>query len=576
MNGIGTTGGGYTGIGITGQDVLIYGNLLVSGGIDPIYLALTPRPSGPQGFTNPLWVDNIGNLRSDKILIENTANTNFTTITPTSVSIQDALGNPTYTNTATAANITLQDSNSHSNLIATTSITITDGVAPNNIVNTITSGGSILNNTTATDIYTASYNTTGYSASRNEIGVNAKGVVVDTANGIGYSYNDPLTLDDVSLTMKLNGLQGEITCVNLLGPTNLPINFVASALTLNNIPITNPNINQVLLQGTNAGNQSIANINNVELASINSNGGGTIIISNALNLGSNGVSFLKLDNDMNANGVTINNCQNINTNQINGASITSVGLLWSDFTGTSAYAGLPSQTYSISNLPNQTDQTVSYFRVTSTALNGYSELAVGGLEIRDLNSSTSTSYGSNNISSTNGTAFTIMAGSGASQPLNLNCSQLVINGSAYPPAIPTLRPLFYSSGSGSFSIGSSVWATQGTIYTFNMTPNTAFVMSVNFIVYTDSYESTGAMYLNTHNSITTFPPSTYTSTRPVARTGESNTFSTGGTSQFVFNDTISFTSDNNGQLKMDLYLGHNGGTWSGNYNWSMFANILSP
>jgi hypothetical protein len=69
MNGIGTTGGGYTGIGITGQDVLIYGNLLVTGGIDPTYLALTPGPTGPQGFINPLWVDNSGNLRSEKIYI---------------------------------------------------------------------------------------------------------------------------------------------------------------------------------------------------------------------------------------------------------------------------------------------------------------------------------------------------------------------------------------------------------------------------------------------------------------------------------------------------------------------------
>ena len=60
--------GGYTGIGVTG-DVLIYGNLLVTGSIDPIYLALTPQASGPVGFTNPLWVDNSGFLRSEKIYI---------------------------------------------------------------------------------------------------------------------------------------------------------------------------------------------------------------------------------------------------------------------------------------------------------------------------------------------------------------------------------------------------------------------------------------------------------------------------------------------------------------------------
>jgi hypothetical protein len=89
---------------------------------------------------------------------------------------------------------------------------------------------------------------------------------------------------------------------------------------------------------------------------------------------------------------------------------------------------------------------------------------------------------------------------------------------------------------------------------------------------------TGAMYLETFNSNGFYPPSTYTNGRPVAQTGNNNTFSTGGsgTSQFVFNDIINFTTDSNGQLIMDLYLGHNGGTWSGNYYWSMFANILSP
>jgi hypothetical protein len=75
MNGIAGSTAGYTGIGVTGQDVLIYGNLLVTGGIDPTYLALTPQASGPQGFINPLWVDSVNSnaLRSQNILIDNTA-----------------------------------------------------------------------------------------------------------------------------------------------------------------------------------------------------------------------------------------------------------------------------------------------------------------------------------------------------------------------------------------------------------------------------------------------------------------------------------------------------------------------
>ena len=75
----GTASIGYTGTGYTG-DVLIFGNLLVTGGIDPIYLALTPQPSGPAGFINPLWIDSInGNaLRSQNIYMDNTNGTGNT------------------------------------------------------------------------------------------------------------------------------------------------------------------------------------------------------------------------------------------------------------------------------------------------------------------------------------------------------------------------------------------------------------------------------------------------------------------------------------------------------------------
>jgi hypothetical protein len=48
MNGIGLTGG-YTGIGVTGTDVLIYGNLLVTGTIDPEKIILSKSPSNLYG-----------------------------------------------------------------------------------------------------------------------------------------------------------------------------------------------------------------------------------------------------------------------------------------------------------------------------------------------------------------------------------------------------------------------------------------------------------------------------------------------------------------------------------------------
>ena len=87
MNGIAGSTAGYTGIGITGQDVLIYGNLLVTGGIDPTYLALTPGPTGPQGFINPLWVDNSGNLRSEKIYISQSTTGANATLTQSNLTI---------------------------------------------------------------------------------------------------------------------------------------------------------------------------------------------------------------------------------------------------------------------------------------------------------------------------------------------------------------------------------------------------------------------------------------------------------------------------------------------------------
>jgi len=127
MNGLGITGGGYTGIGVTGQDVLIYGNLLVTGGIDPIYLALTPQASGPIGFTNPLWVDNSGFLRSDKILLS--VGTDTLTLDETSI---------THSNTTNPLSITsnqnlILDSSSNGGLSLNSGILTTDIGDVNNV-----------------------------------------------------------------------------------------------------------------------------------------------------------------------------------------------------------------------------------------------------------------------------------------------------------------------------------------------------------------------------------------------------------------------------------------------------------
>jgi hypothetical protein len=92
---IGPTGAGYTGIGYTG-DVMVYGALYVQGGIDPTYLALTPQPSGPPGFPNPLWVDTSGFLRSEKISCNAGGSTRID-ITPTTITqVEPLVGTLTY------------------------------------------------------------------------------------------------------------------------------------------------------------------------------------------------------------------------------------------------------------------------------------------------------------------------------------------------------------------------------------------------------------------------------------------------------------------------------------------------
>ena len=145
----GATGPGYTGIGYTG-DVMIFGNLYVEGGIDPTYLALEPQPSGPTGFTNPLWVDSVnGNaLRSQNIYMDNpsgtgntgayislipdntnqiilndgaTVNANSNIINYSSMTISDALN----TLTIDKNNIT------HSGVIGPLTITATDAISLN-------------------------------------------------------------------------------------------------------------------------------------------------------------------------------------------------------------------------------------------------------------------------------------------------------------------------------------------------------------------------------------------------------------------------------------------------------------
>ena len=274
-------------------------------------------------------------------------------------------------------------------------------------------------------------------------------------DGVFYQTNNTYSFptEHTKLSLKSSSTAGTITCYNLATSTSAPLDFQASALTLNGSPFPTyitPNIYDVLIAGNNALGLNITGLNNVDLSTINSisypppppSWNDTLTVSNVAS------------QDINMNSNNINAVNNINLNTINGLSPTTIGLNWGDFTGSNAYANLPSQYYEVLSYPSYTRQYYDRFETENQIAFQNSQLSYNTLTFQDNPSGTSTTYGSNNISSTNGTAFTITAGSGASQILNLNCSQLVINGNAYPPAIPTLRPLFYSNSSGSFSVSS--------------------------------------------------------------------------------------------------------------------------
>jgi hypothetical protein len=156
MNGYGAGGtAGYTGIGITGQDVLIYGNLLVTGGIDPTYLALTPQTSGPTGFTNPLWVDSVnGNaLRSENIYM-NVENTDkYISLTPNSNSAQIILSDGLtqgFTNSLTYQKIELLDDPSANTTITSSTFNTTYLKDPSNNYVDIKTDPTLFNSATIT------------------------------------------------------------------------------------------------------------------------------------------------------------------------------------------------------------------------------------------------------------------------------------------------------------------------------------------------------------------------------------------------------------------------------------------
>lgn len=325
-----------------------------------------------------------------------------------------------------------------------------------------------------------------------------------------------------------------------------------------------PDLGVVLTAGNNASGLSIVGVNDIQLSTINSSAypPATPSWNDTLTAGSTAFQ------DINMNSNDINNVDNINVITINNLTPTTLGLTWADFTGTNANNNLPSLSYQVFNGSSTTNQYADKFDVN---LSGFTTtINTTGMTLFDSGSATTTSYLSNNIQSTNGTAFTITAGFGASQPLNLECSQLNINSVAYQPP----RPVFWGGSSNAFMISSGSFQNVGTLIALSLTANANYILRYSLTIYNSIYDGTFNMYPQFYNAIGNWDSQTWSATRPSNAISNNSAFA-GATSQFIVNDWISFTADSNGQLLLDLYYGSSSSI-NGTYNWSFTGDILSP
>ena len=208
-NAIGPQGAGYTGTGYTG-DVLIFGNLLVTGGIDPTYLALTPQTSGPAGFINPLWIDSVnGNaLRSQNIYMDN----------------------PSINN----AYISLEPDN-------TNQIILNDGGTPNALSNTINYSSMTISDTL--DTLTIDKNNITHTNATTPLTITSTGanknINIDTPSivsigDVSTAGNDTsITVDDVNKSITLYSIDGSISLDSGVGGNVYIGDIIGNSVTIN-------------------------------------------------------------------------------------------------------------------------------------------------------------------------------------------------------------------------------------------------------------------------------------------------------------------------------------------------------
>lgn len=311
------------------------------------------------------------------------------------------------------------------------------------------------------------------------------------------------------------------------------------------------------------------------------------------------------------NGNDIYGVDNIQLNTINGMSPTTIGLTWTDLNGTNAYANLPNQSWSVWSGSQQTNLTAGGFNTTdsnsnqsslgstslvfSYATNTFVYLGYnGGTPSLNIGYSGGGSQDPNSILngkslflsewnySSNSRYYLTLETNPSSNnneiisgdqtygyvPLNLVCSQLLVNGSPLPVNTPKITANGYSTISTSFGAGS--WTnvvSAGFNFTGAWTGYKTFQISFT-LTSTAGYEPTGAGYIQIQTTAGTYNPYANNVSYPTATGGNNSTFSTSGTSTINFTDVINIDNGNSTGATFYLYLGHNGGTWNVGGTWS--------
>ena len=433
---IGPTGPGYTGIGYTG-DVMIFGNLYVKDGIDPTYLALTPQSSGPVGFTNPLWVDTNGFLRSENIKLEYAYAPEYTTLSATGMTFVD----PT-----TILNVSSAGMSSNNGLSL-----ITTGAG----IFIESDGGLTLNTLNTTNMFIGSNTTDNINITGdNSIGLNANNGNINLTTSFGTTTNGNI----------------DITANNSIGATTLTgaMNFTSAGdiNTLSDGGTTiDTNGNQITIGNGGADNVSVNATDSVSLGAgvdvnITANGSiGATAVTGAMNCNIlQSVAIRSNTGDINLtpvdDGITYSGAVYINKNvSLTGDGTLNVGTLNYTTLNPPVPADNLEAVLTAGNTAN--DKSIiltTTFGPLTTTFNTGSLITDGGFNLQTYDPLTiNTTAGnmtftaSDSIDLTAGTDIDLTAGT----DINLDTPNGVvnINGVPYPPAVDDLEAVLTAGNS---------------------------------------------------------------------------------------------------------------------------------